>query len=780
MRKLSSFLIAIALSLVLPASAGATEVTDERHAADSTLLPAAGPDEDPDVAAGPAGSLVAWTSDPGETNYDVVAIRLDRAGRRIDSRPIELAATAEDDADAAVVWTGTQYMAAWRSIRNGTWDILARTVAIDGSLGAITVVSEGMTQDGPPRLARAGDRVLVAFPRDNAATYGAILSLDAAVESPPFSILPGGTEVDAGSDGNRFIVVASFSRDGAPANIEGAFVSTTGSAGTPFTISTGSRDEIQPRVTWSHPVFFVAWSDRRNSTGTYDVYGARISAAGSVLDTSGIAIARRDRQQWTPALSTNGSHFVVFYTDQRLPSSAAGIYAARVRMSGAVVDPSGIAVTRARSAAAATASWTGARLQVAWQDARNASTATDIASTQLQPWLARISATDTIVSLGSNRNDEPEVAWNGRFTLAVWADSRGSTGSDIYAARVSPSGRLMDPLPLAVSRAARSQRNPAVAWNGSVFLVTWTDHRGDTTANRERGDIYGARVSASGRVLDPAGLPIRATSGSREGAAVTAIGSSFIVVWSECFDDSAVCNEGERYDLAGARLSSSGAVVKRFAVSRAAGPQRDVSLVTSTTTALAVWRDCRNDEHHCAFAMDDDSRNGDIYAARISSAGSVLDASGIPIAATPLDESQPDVAWSGRSYVVVWRGDLGPESALRAVRVGRDGRIWDPVATEVTQTPGIERDPAVDWTGSSFVVAYVHQPTATPHGDIAAARITSDGHVLETNVPVSTTPAIEDHPSVSRAPDGSAMVVYERVAGSPHRARRAFLRFIRL
>ena len=51
-----------------------------------------------------------------------------------------------------------------------------------------------------------------------------------------------------------------------------------------------------------------------------------------------------------------------------------------------------------------------------------------------------------------------------------------------------------------ISTAAGEQTQPTVAWNGTVFLVVWTDRRSGTDTN-----IYSTKVTTSGVVSSPSG-----------------------------------------------------------------------------------------------------------------------------------------------------------------------------------------------------------------------------------------------------------------------------------
>ena len=109
-------------------------------------------------------------------------------------------------------------------------------------------------------------------------------------------------------------------------------------------------------------------------------------------------------------------------------------------------------------------------------------------------------ASDPVYGAADGSQSTSAVAWNGTNFFVVWSDSRRDS-SDIYGSRVSAAGTVLDPAGIAISTANSSQ--PAVAWDGTNFMVVWQDYRPGATS-----DIYGARVSAAGTVLDPAGIPI--------------------------------------------------------------------------------------------------------------------------------------------------------------------------------------------------------------------------------------------------------------------------------
>jgi hypothetical protein len=69
------------------------------------------------------------------------------------------------------------------------------------------------------------------------------------------------------------------------------------------------------------------------------------------------------------------------------------------------------------------------------------------------------------------------------------------------------------------------QYAPSIGFDGTNFLVTWTDGRGALE------QIYGARVSSSGVVLDPDGFPILSENDEQVSSDIAFDGTNYLVVW---------------------------------------------------------------------------------------------------------------------------------------------------------------------------------------------------------------------------------------------------------
>lgn len=111
-----------------------------------------------------------------------------------------------------------------------------------------------------------------------------------------------------------------------------------------------------------------------------------------------------------------------------------------------------------------------------------------------------VDAKPFVVSTAKNKRQSPRMAFGGDVFLVVWHDLRNGKDWDIVAARISPEGKVLDPEGIAVCSMPGVQALPRVAWDGKAFQIAWQDYRcGD------RYEVYGARVSPEGKVLDTDG-----------------------------------------------------------------------------------------------------------------------------------------------------------------------------------------------------------------------------------------------------------------------------------
>lgn len=153
----------------------------------------------------------------------------------------------------------------------------------------------------------------------------------------------------------------------------------------------------------------------------------------------------------------------------------------------------------------------------------------------------------------------PRAAWNAgaKAWLVVWEDglptgdgTRGQGhGQNILAVRVSAEGKVLDAEPISVCRAKGPQLRPKVVSDGKDFLVVWHDLR-----SGKDWDIYGARVSGLGKVMDPAGVALSGGEHNQCFPDIVFGGGSYYVAWMDM-------RYFPEYRIYGTRVSSEGKVI---------------------------------------------------------------------------------------------------------------------------------------------------------------------------------------------------------------------------
>jgi hypothetical protein len=564
-------------------------------------------------------------------------------------------------------------------------------------------------------------------------------------------------------DGANYLVVWRDARNLTTSgnDIYGTRVSKAGAVldGTGFAISTATDDQSRPRVMFGGSTYLVVWEDARNlenAISTFvDIYGARVSKAGALLDSTGIAISNGPDQQFSPSLSFDGTNFFVVWQDYRdTLVTGANIMGARVSPAGVLGDGppdfGGIAISNAATDQfLPEVAFDGTNYLVVWEDSRNfASNGDDIFATRVSKAGVVLDGTTTGIAISTAANDQriPTVKCDGVNCLVVWDDKRSGTSRDIYGTRVSRPGVLIDGPSatggIPISTASDDQVTPTLVFDGTGYFVTWEDFRNDAATG---GDIFAARVATSGTVLDLQGrLVSTIVTNTESHPAVGFDGTRYLVVWQD--------NRGTLdNDIFGALVSPTGTLLTpAFDISNVgASDQIRPSVAFDGTRYLVAWMDFRN------------GVDFDVYGALVSTLGGVISGSGIVIRAAPGDQSAPAVAATSGQFLVVWQ-DLESGHDYDIVGSIVTGATGTATTFTISGAPEDQLAPAVASSGSSFLVAWEDYSAGTGFADIHGRRVdASNGRVTGAEIVVSDADNHQLAPSIDFDGKSNYLVVWQ-------------------
>ncbi|MEJ2307559.1 MAG: hypothetical protein P8Y30_08505, partial [candidate division WOR-3 bacterium] len=349
----------------------------------------------------------------------------------------------------------------------------------------------------------------------------------------------------------------------------------------PFIISDATGSQMSPDVAFDGTNYLVVWYDSRG--GSYDIYGSRVAQDGTVLNSAGIAISVATGYQSQPDVSFDGTNFMVVWQDER--SDTSDIYASRVDQDGIVLDPAGIQISGATDEQNYPfIDFDGTNYFVAWYDQRTGID-NDIYGTLLGTDGTVLNPSGIAISTAANDQNLSSVSFDGTNYLVTWHDRRDGSDYDIYGTRVNQSGVVQEPTGIQISDLDAQQVTPAaVSYNGQ-WLVAWRDNR-----NGSYNDIFGSRISASGTVTDEDGILISSSVPAQSKPAVAFDGTNYLVVWQEDRGG------GPPFDIYGMRITPGGYYLDTdpIPISTVSGSQEYPAVAfDNDSTFLVVWQDDR-------------------------------------------------------------------------------------------------------------------------------------------------------------------------------------------
>jgi hypothetical protein len=330
------------------------------------------------------------------------------------------------------------------------------------------------------------------------------------------------------------------------------------------------------------------------------------------------------------------------------------------------------------------------------------------------------------------RQNAPAIGFDGTNHLVVWDDLRG-TSRDVFGARMNQQGAALDGSGIPISVGDQAQEQTALAFDGSNYFAVWADQRAGSC-----GDVYGARITQSGTVLDATGKLLSTPGCGASEPAVAFDGTNYLVTWRR--DDKILATRVSRN---GDPLDPTWSVLTASVVDAAP------AIAFDGTSYLVVWHDHRDG---CC----------DVYGARVSTGGVVLEPGGFLISAAPNHQKWPALAFDGTNYLVAWQDRrFTLRSDVYGTRVSPAGTVVDAAGFLIGAAQDEQTYPAVAFSGGHYFVAWQDSRSRTNY-DIYGTRVSTAGVPLEpTGVPISTSTKDERRPAVAPGAPGRVAVAYD-------------------
>jgi hypothetical protein len=740
---------------------------------DTTLAPPAGDQTKVAFARGAGTTLMVWEDRRADLTMtqssqgtavlitDIYAARIDDAGNTLDTPPIVVTHAAFAQTVPKVAWNGQNWLVVWTSRTPGP------SFSTQGVYGARISASGQILDDPPimiadtlgfderePVVASDGNNwgviwfANIAFGTDG--VRGCLVNAAGATDAPrTFFQTAGGVSYYVPFNfqlawaGGRYMLVSEHLIPGPTSDqdILGQFFDASlTKIGSEFSVAANTPwDQRRAAIASNGAGFFVTWYDEELPG---QARGSPVSSTGVVAVPNGVVFESAVDEP--TAAGWDGANWIAAWARSGFSSSE--IHVARVSGAGAMLPGSPFAVSAGSWSKyfPAVAALNG-RALVAWSDERNVSFSFSnapfgIDTTDLYGAVVDVSGSatpDRALLLSPPAQTRPDLAGNSASGyLVTFLSETAGTGS-VMAQRVNAFGAPIDPQPSLVATGSRLIRNPAVAFDGTLWLVTWEDSGNvlarrvgangipigagaipvmsgntpdvaavagtflvvSTTTPSHFQSIHGARVRGSdGAVLDAS--PIFIGSYYSLDPAVTAIADRWLVAWEQH-----PTHSDPNSSIQASLVLSNGTTLGQF-VAGASG--RAPSVTGGGSTALVSW-----------------NGSSDIQARRIRSDGTLLDTgAGFVVSNAFNKQFAPESGWNGVSWFVAWN-DFRAHTSLQGGGVGdvfgsgvdANGTVLDPTGLAVADDFRVpECNPAVAGDLGSTIQVFASVHDEAPYG----------------------------------------------------------------
>lgn len=473
----------------------------------------------------------------------------------------------------------------------------------------------------------------------------------------------------------------------------------------PFTLATGQASPQGPKAAFDGTNWLVAWHRNAGGTTTYDIAGARIGKTGAVLDSPAIKISSEADYEYSPTVTFDGTdHLVSWHT-------STGVFGRKVGTDGKLV---GNRLTLASVAAgnyvySATEAFDGTRHLVTWS-AYNGVNGVDVFARRFDKTGAPLDAADLGVAVDTNYDDQPRVVSDGTDFLVAWSRSGVLTG-----ARMNGNGALLDP-PTAFTAAGTYYYDFAMASDGLGSLLVSSEF---STASGY--DVKAVKVAKS-PISAAASVVVSKASNSETDPSVAWGGASHYAVWLDTRD--------AQLDILGASIAST------------AQAQPPAKLVADPRyTQLSRPRIASDGSGYLVVfsAYDNTTFRPSVRGLRLDATGApsggIFELS--PVNPNVYEYAEPDVAFDGANYLVVWNQRSNDGRGIVGVRLPKLGAApleKDPLRISPVTLDEQRLSPAVAFDGTSYYATWITSRTTASNIQVShvyGTRVSKEGAVLD-------------------------------------------------
>jgi len=727
-----TFVSVAALVASAQAAAGSTRLPSRFVPGDAAIAAARNDQSGVSLCQGGNTVLALWSDNranstggyEGETSWDIYGMRFDESGNPLETVPLSIAAGPASQKNPRAAWNGTSWLVVFESVDFGG------TGYYQASLEALRVDPDGQVLDPRPiklynmppsglswAVASDGSGWVVANQSTSVGpdiVAARVSSAGVLLDPGPRVFVPGTyysrSNLQLVYAGGVFLLAYQDLGPGySPADVIRFDANLDLLDGAPFEL--GVPSPLTSLIS-NGSVFYAIWTEQLPN-GTVAVKGSRVDTNGQKLDGDGVDISGVNEPGGyaTTSVAWDGSQWKVTWgnlTQTRV---------ARVSAAGQVLDPGGVVVAGATTGTSASAG--NGSLQLAWADFVwvGQSGSYDAFSTHVDS--SNVAGPTRTLSVGAPAQLRVDIATSGSGYMMVYRSATG-TGNRVLAQPLDAAANPLtaEPIELDASTASFDWPGyPAVAWNGSLYMVAWNNSTG----------VVARRLQPNGTPIDP--TPALVMNPGFGPADVEALGDDFLVVGLRCG-----VNCQYIFPIASRVRGADGLVLDSPPIAMGGTYCSTPRVVTLGGRWLLAWQANATHDNPAASTLGTFIDSAGAHAPDFTIHGGYSSAGGNGIFSIGL-------ASSGSVALMVQSQELtsGVETDLLARLVEPDGTVHPYV--NLTPWKDDQYRPRAAWDGSQFVVVWQDQKTdlggdwsleqVDARSDLMGMRISPAGAIID-------------------------------------------------
>jgi len=293
---------------------------------------------------------------------------------------------------------------------------------------------------------------------------------------------------------------------------------------TPVQVSASGSNK-EPSIASDGTNYLVVWQNG------YAVFGKRLDKNLKTIGSPAGFLISANKASWLPMVRFDGTNYVVFWISTGTPR---GIMGRRIDKSGTFLDsgPQGVYTPSGNNYYGLDAAYNGAHFVVTWQQ-NNKSLGDILAARVVTKGGFKVLQNPATTNLAVSGDNErmPGVSCVGPSCLVAWYQT--STGKDMIVARLVHANGTSGSA-IYIGNSYNYARTPVVSSDGHRYMVVWTY---GTSSSAWVRDIYGARLSKSGTVLDGPGFIISSAKNGQVEPTIIRGPGQYLTVWEDTRND---------------------------------------------------------------------------------------------------------------------------------------------------------------------------------------------------------------------------------------------------